>query len=137
MVLKSLGIEVPSHGNLESWAKQGVLLLNATLTVRANQPLSHHKKGWETFTDRVIEILSAKKTGIVFLLWGNNARIKEQLIDVSKHHILTAAHPSPYSANNGFFGCRHFSKTNEILKKQNQEPVNWQLPEMFPQTELA
>ncbi len=136
-IKNDLGIEVPSHGNLESWAKQGVLLLNATLTVRANQPLSHHKKGWETFTDRVIEILSAKKTGIVFLLWGNNARIKEQLIDVSKHHILTAAHPSPYSANNGFFGCRHFSKTNEILKKQNQEPVNWQLPEMFPQTELA
>jgi uracil-DNA glycosylase len=132
-IKNDLGIAVPSHGNLESWAKQGVLLLNATLTVRANQPLSHHKKGWEIFTDRVIETLSTKKTGIVFLLWGNNARIKEQLIDGSKHHILTAAHPSPYSANNGFFGCKHFSKTNEILKKQDQELVNWQLPEMFQQ----
>jgi uracil-DNA glycosylase len=130
-IKNDLGIEVPSHGNLESWAKQGVLLLNATLTVRANQPLSHHKKGWEIFTDRVIEILSEKKTGIVFLLWGNNARIKEQLIDGSKHHILSAAHPSPYSANNGFFGCRHFSKTNEILTRQKQEPINWKLPEMF------
>src|ERR1035437_7769206 len=132
-IKNDLGIAVPSHGNLESWAKQGVLLLNATLTVRANQPLSHHKKGWEIFTDRVIETLSTKKTGIVFLLWGNNARIKEQLIDGSKHHILTAAHPSPYSSNNGFFGCKHFSKTNEILKKQDQELVNWQLPEMFQQ----
>jgi len=130
---KDLGIDVPSHGNLEAWAKQGVLLLNATLTVRANQPLSHHKKGWETFTDRVIEVLSEKKTGLVFLLWGNNARVKEQLIDSSRHHILTAAHPSPYSANNGFFGCKHFSKTNEILKKQMLEPIDWRLPDMFRQ----
>jgi uracil-DNA glycosylase len=130
---KDLGIDVPSHGNLEAWAKQGVLLLNATLTVRANQPLSHHKQGWETFTDRVIEILSEKKTGLVFLLWGNNARVKEQIIDSSKHHILTAAHPSPYSANNGFFGCKHFSKTNEILKKQMLEPIDWRLPDMFRQ----
>jgi uracil-DNA glycosylase len=122
---KDLGIAIPSHGNLEAWAKQGVLLLNATLTVRANQPLSHHKKGWETFTDRVIEILSAEKTGIVFLLWGNSAKVKEQLIDSSKHYVLKAAHPSPFSANNGFFGCKHFSKTNEILEKQNLTPIDW------------
>jgi uracil-DNA glycosylase len=120
-----LGLPVPSHGNLQSWAKQGVLLLNATLTVRANKPLSHHNKGWETFTDSVISTISEKKQGIVFLLWGNNAKLKEQLIDTAKHYILKAAHPSPYSAANGFFGCRHFSKTNEILKKQSLETVDW------------
>jgi uracil-DNA glycosylase len=122
-----LGIPMPSHGNLESWAKQGVLLINATLTVRANQPLSHHKKGWETFTDSVIQSISEQKKGVVFLLWGNNAKAKEQLIDASKHFILKAAHPSPFSAANGFFGCKHFSKTNEILKEQSIEPIDWSI----------
>jgi uracil-DNA glycosylase len=126
-----MGISIPMHGNLESWAKQGVLLINVTLTVRANTPLSHHKKGWETFTDRVIELLSEKKNGIVFLLWGNNAKVKEQLIDSSKHFVLKAAHPSPFSAYNGFFGCKHFSKTNELLIKQSLEPIDWKLPDMF------
>jgi uracil-DNA glycosylase len=126
-----IGIPVPSHGNLENWAKQGVLLLNATLTVRANTPLSHSKKGWETFTDRVIEVISEKKSGVVFLLWGNNAKVKEQLIDSSKHFVLKAAHPSPFSAANGFFGCKHFSKTNELLKKQSLEPIDWRLADMF------
>lgn len=126
-----LGIPVPSHGNLETWAKQGVLLLNATLTVRANTPLSHSKKGWETFTDRVIEVISEKKSGVVFLLWGNNAKVKEQLIDSSKHFVLKAAHPSPFSAANGFFGCKHFSKTNELLIKQSLEPIDWRLADMF------
>jgi uracil-DNA glycosylase len=120
-----LGLPIPAHGNLELWARQGVLLLNATLTVRANKPLSHHNKGWETFTDSVIATLSEKKKGLVFLLWGNNAKLKEQLIDTSKHYVLKAAHPSPYSAANGFFGCRHFSKTNEILKKQSHDPIDW------------
>jgi len=126
-----MGIPIPMHGNLESWSKQGVLLINATLTVRANTPLSHHKKGWETFTDRVIELLSEKKNGVVFLLWGNNAKVKEQLIDSSKHFVLKAAHPSPFSAFNGFFGCKHFSKTNELLIKQSLEPIDWKLPDMF------
>jgi uracil-DNA glycosylase len=120
-----IGLPVPNHGNLEAWASQGVLLLNATLTVRANKPLSHQGKGWETFTDRVIQVLSEKKKGLVFLLWGKNAKAKEVLIDASKHFILKAAHPSPYSADSGFFGCKHFSKTNEILKKQSLPIIDW------------
>jgi uracil-DNA glycosylase len=124
---EDLGLPIPSHGNLEPWAKQGVLLLNTSLTVRANQPLSHQNKGWETFTDRVIEVLSEKRNGLVFLLWGRNAKAKESLIDTSKHKILTAAHPSPFSAANGFFGCRHFSKTNEYLKTQSLNPIDWRL----------
>lgn len=122
-----LGIPLPGHGNLQSWAEQGVLLLNATLTVRANQPGSHQNKGWEMFTDTVIRKLSHEKEGIVFLLWGKFAQAKEYLIDTDKHHILKAAHPSPYSASAGFFGCRHFSKTNEILKKQGKAEINWAL----------
>lgn len=122
-----MGLPVPSHGNLEAWARQGVLLLNATLTVRANKPLSHQGKGWETFTDRVIQVLSEKKKGLVFLLWGRNAKAKEQFIDGSKHFILKAAHPSPFSADSGFFGCRHFSKTNEILQKQSLSPIDWRI----------
>ena len=122
-----LGIPVPSHGNLEPWANQGVFLLNATLTVKAKQPLSHHQMGWETFTDHVIEILSKEKTGIVFLLWGRNAQEKEQLIDTTKHFVLKAAHPSPYSASNGFFGCKHFSKTNKILEIQSMKRIDWRI----------
>lgn len=122
-----VGLPIPNHGNLEAWANQGVLLLNATLTVQANKPLSHQNKGWETFTDRVIQVLSEKKKGLVFLLWGRNAKAKEAFIDGSKHFILKAAHPSPFSADSGFFGCKHFSKTNEILKKQALPPIDWQI----------
>lgn len=118
------GIPIPTTGNLEKWADQGVLLLNATLTVRANQAGSHQKKGWEQFTDAVIKELSDKKTGLVFLLWGKFAQGKEALINKSKHHLLKAAHPSPL-AGGAFFGCRHFSKTNEILKQQGEAPIDW------------
>ena len=117
----------PANGDLTFWADQGVLLLNATLTVQANKAGSHQKMGWEKFTDKVIEELSNRKTGIVFLLWGKYAQAKGDLIDSGKHFILKAAHPSPFSAYNGFFGCKHFSKTNEILEKQNVAPINWQI----------
>ncbi len=122
-----LGTPIPSHGNLEKWAEQGVLLLNATLTVRINQAGSHQGKGWERFTDAAIRSLSDKKTGIVFMLWGKYAHAKESLIDAKKHYLLKAAHPSPFSAYSGFFGCRHFSKTNEILKRHGFEPIDWSL----------
>lgn len=122
-----LGTKIPDHGNLIKWAEQGVLLLNATLTVRANQAGSHQKKGWENFTDAVIEKISENKTGVVFLLWGRFAQAKESLIDLKRHYVLKAAHPSPFSVYNGFFGCKHFSKTNEILIKQNLTPIDWQL----------
>jgi uracil-DNA glycosylase len=122
-----LGIPMPSHGNLESWAKQGVLLLNATLTVRAHQAGSHQKKGWEEFTDNVIRTLSREGQGLIFLLWGNYAQAKEQLIDTTRHHVLKAPHPSPLSASRGFFGCRHFSKTNEILSSQGREEIDWRI----------
>jgi uracil-DNA glycosylase len=118
----------PGHGNLESWARQGVLLLNATLTVRAGQAGSHQKFGWEKFTDSVISALSANYKGIVFLLWGRYAQAKEVLIDSEKHFILKAAHPSPFSAHNGFLGCRHFSRTNTILKTQGKDCIDWALP---------
>lgn len=124
---RDLGLPVPGHGNLEKWARQGVLLLNATLTVRANQPGSHQRKGWETFTNTVIQRLSEKRVGLVFLLWGKFAQEKESLIDTNRHYVLKAAHPSPYSAYNGFFGCRHFSKTNEILSRHGLETINWGL----------
>lgn len=122
-----LGIPVPKSGNLEKWAKQGVLLLNATLTVRANQAGSHQRHGWENFTDEVIRQLSARHSGLVFLLWGSYAQAKSDLIDTSKHFILKAVHPSPLSVYRGFFGCRHFSKTNELLVKAGKEPVDWRL----------
>jgi uracil-DNA glycosylase len=122
-----LGVPVPKSGNLTGWAKQGVMLLNALLTVRANQPASHHNIGWERFTDAVIRKISEGKTGVVFLLWGKFAQEKQSLIDLSKHHVLKAAHPSPYSANNGFFGCRHFSRTNELLETNGIAPVDWRL----------
>ncbi|MCF7812776.1 uracil-DNA glycosylase [Candidatus Gracilibacteria bacterium] len=120
-----LGLPIPSHGNLEHWAQQGVLLLNATLTVRERTPTSHSGKGWEYFTDAVIRTLSEEKKGLVFLLWGNFAKSKKTLIDTQKHHILTAPHPSPFSANAGFFGCGHFTKTNKILQSEGKEPIDW------------
>ncbi|WP_353125828.1 uracil-DNA glycosylase [Parapedobacter pyrenivorans] len=121
------GFQIPNHGDLTAWANQGVLLLNATLTVRAHTAGSHQGKGWEAFTDKAIAELSARRSGIVFLLWGRYAKNKAALIDHRKHHILTAAHPSPFSASNGFFGCRHFSKANAFLAKQGIDPVNWQV----------
>jgi uracil-DNA glycosylase len=122
-----LGIEISGNGNLEKWARQGVLLLNASLTVRQNEPGSHARIGWLQFTDSVIRKISDEKKGIVFLLWGKFAQEKQALIDETKHFVLKAAHPSPLSANNGFFGCRHFSKANEILIRQQKMPVDWKL----------
>lgn len=122
-----LGFPLPNTGNLEYWAKQGVLLLNTTLTVRANSPGSHQKKGWEIFTDAVIRTISDNKKGVVFLLWGNFAQTKEALINKDKHHILKAAHPSPL-ARGAFFGCKHFSKTNKILAHELKQPIDWKLP---------
>jgi uracil-DNA glycosylase len=126
-IRNDLGYDIPESGDLSGWAKQGVLLLNATLTVKAGLPGSHQKKGWEKFTDSVIKKLSADKKDLVFLLWGRFAQAKEVLIDTSKHHVLKAPHPSPFSAASGFFGCRHFSKTNQILKDIGVEPINWKL----------
>jgi len=123
-----LGLPFPKTGNLEPWADQGVLLLNATLTVRENQAGSHQKRGWETFTDAVIKKLSDTKTGLVFLLWGKYAQAKDILIDSTKHHVLKAAHPSPFSVHNGFFGCKHFSKTNELLRKEGLPEIDWRIP---------
>jgi len=122
-----LGITIPSGGNLEKWARQGVLLLNATLTVRAHQAGSHQKKGWEQFTDAAIITLSQKKEGIVFLLWGAYAQAKTSIIDQNKHFVLTAPHPSPLSVTRGFFGCKHFSKTNELLLKQGKSEIDWSI----------
>ena len=122
-----LGTPIPPHGNLEKWADQGVLLINATLTVRDSQAGSHQKQGWETFTNRVIELVSQEKSGVVFLLWGRFAQAKESLIDDSKHLILKAAHPSPLSAYNGFFGCQHFSRINVYLEKQGKVGIDWTL----------
>ncbi|NRF41286.1 uracil-DNA glycosylase [Pedobacter foliorum] len=121
------GFSIPTHGNLTKWADDGVLLLNATLTVRAHEAGSHQKKGWEIFTDKIISQLSEQREGIVFLLWGRYAQNKSSLIDQTKHTILAAAHPSPFSAYNGFLGCRHFSKTNAILEKQGLSPIDWQI----------
>jgi uracil-DNA glycosylase len=122
-----IGIPVSSSGDLTSWATQGVLLLNAALTVRSGEPNSHSKIGWHLFTDAVIKKISDEKKGIIFLLWGSFAQQKQELIDATKHHVLKAAHPSPFSADKGFFGCKHFSKTNELLKKQMLEPIDWQI----------
>lgn len=120
-----LGIPVRASGNLESWATQGVLLLNATLTVLPGKPGSHQGLGWETFTDNVIKTLSDKKEHLVFILWGNFARAKAELIDSTKHLVLTAPHPSPFSAYTGFFGCRHFSLANSYLKEHGQTEITW------------
>src|SRR6185295_7187609 len=122
-----LSIPVSKSGNLTKWAQQGVMLLNALLTVRANQPASHHGIGWETFTDAVIRKISENKTGVVFLLWGKFAQDKQSLIDLTRNYVLKAAHPSPFSANNGFFGCKHFSRTNELLIQTGKEPIDWTL----------
>jgi uracil-DNA glycosylase len=122
-----LGVPIPGSGNLEHWANQGVLLLNAALTVRAGEPNSHATL-WAPFTDAVIRIISAQKKGIVFLLWGKFAQDKQVLIDVRKHHVLRAAHPSPFSADKGFFGCKHFSKANAFLSEEGLEAIDWRLP---------
>jgi len=126
-IRNDLGISPPGQGNLTLWADQGILLLNATLTVRENQAGSHQGKGWEQFTDAAIRELSEKKKGLIFLLWGNYAIAKKELIDLSKHFILTAPHPSPLSASRGFFGCRHFSQANALLKQMGKEEINWAL----------
>ncbi|MCX2681363.1 uracil-DNA glycosylase [Galbibacter sp. EGI 63066] len=121
-----IGKPYPQSGNLEAWAKQGVLLLNATLTVRAHQAGSHQNKGWETFTDAVIKTVSEKREGVVFLLWGGFAKRKSKLIDARKHRILTSGHPSPLSANKGYwFGNKHFSQCNSILNENNKPPIDW------------
>jgi len=122
---EDLHVKMGQKGNLDNWAKQGILLLNATLTVRANTPGSHQHKGWEEFTDAVIKTVSEKKEHIVFLLWGKYAQEKGKVIDRSKHFVLTAPHPSPFSANSGFFGCKHFSKTNQYLESIGEKPINW------------
>jgi len=124
---KDVGMPIPSTGNLTKWAEQGVLLLNAVLTVRANEPASHAKIGWMDFTNAVIKKISDEKKGIIFLLWGKFAQEKQVLIDETKHFVLKAAHPSPFSADKGFFGCKHFSKTNELLTKQGIMPIDWTL----------
>lgn len=121
-----LGVDIPkTSGDLSGWAEQGVLLLNATLTVRAHQAGSHQRHGWEQFTDAAIQALAERRRGIVFLLWGSYAIAKRKLIDPNYHHILTAPHPSPLSAYRGFFGCRHFSRTNALLAQQGMEPIDW------------
>jgi len=122
-----LGIEVPKTGYLQRWAEQGVLMLNNVLTVRKGKPNSHKNSGWEIFTAKVIEKISAEKEGIVFFLWGNSAQKKESLIDSRKHLVLKAPHPSPLSAYNGFFGCRHFSKSNNYLISKNKTPIDWKI----------
>ena len=121
-----LGIRMSGRPNLEGWARQGVLLLNAVLTVRASQPASHSAIGWQEFTDAVIRCINANCEGVVFLLWGNFARAKRELIDTSRHYVLEAPHPSPL-ARGAFFGCRHFSRTNDILARQGKTPIDWQL----------
>lgn len=120
-----LGLPIPSHGNLTKWAENGVLLLNASLTVRANEPMSHARIGWASFTDGVIKKVSEMKEHVVFILWGKFAQEKQSLIDETKHLVLKAAHPSPLSAHNGFLGCKHFSKTNEYLVRNGIDPVDW------------
>lgn len=125
---EDVGFEIPNHGFLESWADQGVLLMNTVLTVRGGQANSHKGKGWEIFTDQVIRHLNDREQPMVFLLWGAHAKSKRQLITNPNHMILTAAHPSPLSAYSGFYGCRHFSRTNLFLEEQGMKPIDWQLP---------
>ncbi|HTB53388.1 MAG TPA: uracil-DNA glycosylase [Ferruginibacter sp.] len=127
-IQNDLGMKMPlDYGDLTQWATQGVLLLNAVLTVRANEPASHAKIGWMDFTDEVIKKISDEKNGVIFLLWGKFAHQKQSLIDETKHFVLKAAHPSPFSAHNGFFGCKHFSQTNHLLSKQRLEAIDWKL----------
>ena len=120
-----IGCEIPKSGNLTKWANEGVLLMNTSLSVREHQPNSHSKCGWSWFTDSVIKLISDQKEHVVFILWGGNARSKKPLIDTSKHLILECAHPSPLSAYNGFFGCKHFSRANEFLVQNNMTPIDW------------
>jgi len=124
-IQSDLGITPPQSGDLTRWAKQGVLLLNTTLTVRAGEAGSHRELGWEQFTDTVIKLISEKNEHVVFMLWGNHAQAKATLINTSKHLVLTAPHPSPLSAHRGFFGCRHFSKANEYLSLHDIKPIDW------------
>ncbi|MEX6687204.1 uracil-DNA glycosylase [Danxiaibacter flavus] len=124
---KDIGMPIPKTGDLTPWARQGVLLLNASLTVRAGEPNSHAKIGWHIFTDAVISKISDEKRGVVFLLWGSFAQQKQVLIDETRHHVLKAAHPSPFSVEKGFFGCKHFSKTNQLLAREGIEPIDWML----------
>lgn len=126
-IASDIGIRLPRQGNLEKWAERGVLLLNAVLTVRANEPASHSKIGWMDFTDAVIRHISDEKEHVVFLLWGRFAQEKQVLIDETKHLVLKAAHPSPFSADKGFFGCKHFSRTNEYLVQHGIDPIDWSL----------
>lgn len=132
-LVDDIGIPSPSHGNLLSWAKQGILLLNATLTVREGKPMSHHGKGWESFTDAVIKTLVARCDPVIFVLWGKSAQEKcrfiEQQVSLSPHSILTAPHPSPFSAHQGFFGCRHFSQINALLNRNGSMPIDWRIPQ--------
>ena len=121
------GFVIPEHGTLTSWAEQGVLLLNTVLTVEQGKAHSHAKWGWETFTDAVIDAVNRHQQGVVFLLWGSHAQKKGMHIDTSKHHVLSAPHPSPLSAHRGFLGCKHFSQTNQLLTSQNKSPINWQV----------
>lgn len=123
-----LGCFIPDNGYLIPWADQGVLLLNTALTVRAHEANSHKDKGWEIFTDKIIQLLNERKDPVIFVLWGANARKKKAFIDSSRHYILEAPHPSPLSAHRGFFGCKHFSKINEILNSVGKDPINWQIP---------
>jgi len=125
---RDLGVERPSSGDLTPWAERGVLLLNAVLTVSPRSAASHAGKGWERFTDRAIRDLSERRDGLVFLLWGRYAQQKGRIVDTTRHHVLTTAHPSPLSASNGFFGCRHFSQANALLEAAGREPVDWALP---------
>ena len=123
-----LGVRPPSHGNLLTWAHQGVLLLNAVLTVREHEANSHKNKGWEQFTDRVISLLNDREDPVVFILWGANAKAKASLITNERHCIITGAHPSPLSAHNGFWGGKYFSRANEFLEERGYEPINWRIP---------
>ena len=125
-----LGIDPPNHGSLVSWAEEGVLLLNSTLTVVKDCPKSHSNRGWEVFTDEVIKIINSKETPVVFILWGSDARSKKKLITNKKHFIIESAHPSPLSAYRGFFGSKPFSKTNEFLIKNNIKPINWKIKDI-------
>ena len=125
----SLNIPIAKHGELTAWAEQGVLLLNTTLSVRAGTPKSHAGKGWETFTDRIIDELNQRREGIVFLLWGRHAQSKAERIDKNKHLVLESPHPSPFSAHYGFFGCGHFAAVNQHLESRGETPIDWRLPE--------